>query len=121
VQVFVVASGVGVYPHGPDRSGPDCTEATPAGEDFMARLVLAWEAAAALPTHGPTRVVTMRTGVVLGRDGGALAQMLWPFRLVRKRDTASRPHSKADCTGGTRPGLGRAHRQWEASLPLGPH
>ncbi|NXP42344.1 D39U1 protein, partial [Leiothrix lutea] len=48
--------------------------------DFFSRLVSSWEAAALIP-GSPTRAVVVRSGVVLGRDGGAISQMLLPFRL----------------------------------------
>lgn len=75
-RVFVSASGVGYYgPCGDDR----ITEAAPAGTDFLGRLAAEWEAATA-PAAGHTRVVLLRTGLVMGREG-ALAKMLLPFRL----------------------------------------
>ncbi|XP_029436068.1 epimerase family protein SDR39U1 isoform X2 [Rhinatrema bivittatum] len=53
--------------------------------DFASRLVTAWEAAARIPrdgaTAGVTRGAVVRAGFVLGRDGGAIPSMLWPFRL----------------------------------------
>lgn len=58
------------------------SEGAPAGNDFLAGVVVAWEreslAAATLET---VRVVVARTGVVLSPQGGALAKMLPPFRL----------------------------------------
>lgn len=73
---FLSASGVGYY--GPTGDEP-ITEEAPAGGDFLGRLAAAWEAAAA-PAAVRTRVVLLRTGLVLGREG-ALAQMLLPFKL----------------------------------------
>jgi uncharacterized protein (TIGR01777 family) len=75
---LVSGSAVGFYgAHGSER----VDERTPAGDDFLARVVVGWEAAAqAVREHG-LRVVLIRTGVVLDRRGGALAQMLMPFRL----------------------------------------
>jgi uncharacterized protein len=73
--VFVSGSAVGIY--GP-RGDEAVTEETPPGSDFLARVCTAWEheanAVAAL-----TRVVLLRTGVVLARQGGALPQMALPF------------------------------------------
>jgi uncharacterized protein (TIGR01777 family) len=75
-RVFVSASGVGIYgPCGDER----VTEHAPAGHDFLGRLATAWEAATA-PAAGHTRIVLLRTGLVMGREG-ALAKMLLPFRL----------------------------------------
>uniref|UniRef100_A0A8D0HJ74 Short chain dehydrogenase/reductase family 39U member 1 n=1 Tax=Sphenodon punctatus TaxID=8508 RepID=A0A8D0HJ74_SPHPU len=57
------------------------TEESPGGDfDFFSCLVKDWEAAAKVPGDA-TRQVVVRSGVVLGREGGAIAQMLWPFRL----------------------------------------
>ncbi len=76
--LLLSSSAVGYY--GP-RGDEIVDEATPAGDDFLARLSVEWEnAAEAAAAHG-TRVVRLRTGVVLERDGGALAAMLTPFRL----------------------------------------
>jgi uncharacterized protein len=72
--VCMQASGVGYY--GTGEAERD--EHSPAGEDFLARLAVAWEAPL---KDARTRTVPLRFGVVLGRDGGALAQMLLPFRL----------------------------------------
>ena len=75
-RVFVSGSGVGIY--GP-RGDETLTEASLAGGDFVARMATAWEAAAA-PVAATSRLVTLRTAVVLG-DGGALKQLRLPFKL----------------------------------------
>jgi uncharacterized protein len=75
--LFLSSSAVGYY--GP-RGGEPVTESDAAGADFLARLVVQWEAEASTPPSG-TRVVLMRSGIVLAPDGGALARMLPPFRL----------------------------------------
>jgi hypothetical protein len=73
--VFISGSAVGYY--GP-RGDEVVTEDTPPGDDFLARVCIQWEAEArAAASH--TRVVYLRTGLVLDRDGGALPQMLPPF------------------------------------------
>lgn len=75
--VFVSGSAVGYYgPHGDEI----VTEQTPAGRDFLADVCQQWETEAAKAAD-VTRLVTIRTGLVLARDGGALARMLPPFRL----------------------------------------
>jgi hypothetical protein len=56
-------------------------EASPPGEGFLAETCLAWEAAAREAEGGATRVVLVRTGMVLHPSGGALAAMLPLFRL----------------------------------------
>jgi uncharacterized protein (TIGR01777 family) len=53
----------------------------PAGTDFLATLAKDWESEAFAARKRGARVVAMRFGVVLGRDGGALAQMTLPFRF----------------------------------------
>jgi uncharacterized protein (TIGR01777 family) len=55
------------------------TEETPVGRDFLARTCLEWETEALAAETARTRVVRIRTGLVLERDGGALKQMLPPF------------------------------------------
>ena len=58
------------------------TRRRPPGRDFLAEVCVAWEArGASAPASSGVRVVRVRTGVVLDRDGGALAKMLPPFRL----------------------------------------
>jgi len=74
-RVFVSGSAVGYY--GP-RGDEIVTESTDAGRDFLASVCVAWEAEA-VRAADRTRVVRVRTGLVLERDGGALPQMLPPF------------------------------------------
>src|SRR4051794_31569631 len=76
--VLVSASGVGYYgPHGDER----LTESSPPGDDFLARLSLEWEREAEAASELGMRVAYVRTGVALDARGGALKQMLPPFRL----------------------------------------
>src|SRR5947207_1601422 len=56
-------------------------ESASPGDDFLARVCVAWEREAMAAAEFGLRVATVRTGVVLDRDGGALARMLLPFRL----------------------------------------
>jgi uncharacterized protein (TIGR01777 family) len=74
---LINASGVGYYG---DRGVELVTEATPAGDDFLARLCVEWEREATTAA-GTTRVAILRNGVVMHPSGGALAKMLLPFRL----------------------------------------
>ncbi|KAB7769188.1 TIGR01777 family oxidoreductase [Xanthomonas maliensis] len=77
-RVMVSGSAVGYYGECGDTV---LSEASPAGDDFSAMLCRDWEAeAAAIAALGP-RVSWVRTGIVLERDGGALARMLPAFRL----------------------------------------
>lgn len=77
-RVLVASSAVGYYgPHGDER----VDESAPAGEDFLAQVCVAWEREAARASSLGLRVVHVRTGVVLDREGGALSKMLPFFRL----------------------------------------
>ncbi|MCU1405398.1 MAG: nucleoside-diphosphate sugar epimerase, partial [Glaciihabitans sp.] len=69
--VFLNASAVGYYG---DRPAERLTEESSKGEGFLADVVEAWEAAAQVAPEG-TRVVTFRTGLVVGR-GGAFTPLL---------------------------------------------
>ena len=76
-RVFISGSAVGYYG---DRGNETLTEASAPGTDFLAGVCKDWEAAAgAIADH--TRVVLIRTGIVLDRKGGALPKMLPPFYL----------------------------------------
>src|SRR5205823_1409718 len=67
--VFVSGSAVGYYgPLGDELA----TEETAPGTDFLASVCVQWEAEAARAASPRTRVVTVRTGLVLEHDGGAL-------------------------------------------------
>jgi uncharacterized protein (TIGR01777 family) len=77
-KAFVCASGVGYY--GP-RGNEPLDESTPPGDDFLARVTIAWETAAQRAESLGVRVVRARLGIVFGRGGGALAQMAVPFKL----------------------------------------
>ncbi|HSD88425.1 MAG TPA: DUF1731 domain-containing protein, partial [Kofleriaceae bacterium] len=57
------------------------TEKEPAGETFAARLCRDWENEALAADKLGVRVVCMRTGLVLGKHGGALEKMTTPFKL----------------------------------------
>jgi uncharacterized protein len=75
-RALISASAVGYYgPHGDER----LDEHAPPGDDFLARVCVAWEREAN-KAEG-LRVVTVRTGVVLDKRGGALSKMLTPFKL----------------------------------------
>jgi uncharacterized protein (TIGR01777 family) len=75
---LVSASAVGYYgPHGDERVSED----TPAGDDFLADVCVRWEREAARAGEHGVRSVQVRTGIVLDAGGGALAQMLTPFKL----------------------------------------
>ncbi len=76
--VFISASAVGYYG---DRGGEVLTEASAPGEGFLPKVCAAWESASSPAAAAGIRVVNPRFGVVLSGKGGALKQMLTPFRL----------------------------------------
>jgi len=76
-RLLINASGIGYYGTSQEirfdeRNGP--------GSDFFADLCMAWEEAALTAQPAGVRVVCLRIGMVLEKDGGALAKMLPPFR-----------------------------------------
>lgn len=71
------ASAVGYYGFHGDEI---LDESAPAGGDFLAALAAEWEIEALRARHKGARVVITRFGMVLGADGGALQQMVRPFR-----------------------------------------
>ena len=75
--VLLNASAVGVYG---SRGTDALTEESAPGSDFLASVCVAWEAAA-MSAAWMTRVVLLRTGLVLDKDGGALPKLALPFRL----------------------------------------
>lgn len=77
-SVLVSGSAVGYYG---SRGDEVLTESSPPGEDFLAGVVSAWEAAADPARDAGVRVVHPRTGIVLDPDGGALQKMLPLFKL----------------------------------------
>lgn len=78
VPVLVSGSAVGYYG---DRGDEVLDEASDPGHDFLARLCHDWEAATGPASDAGTRVVLLRTGIVLSARGGALARQLPLFRL----------------------------------------
>ena len=76
--VLINGSAIGFYGDVPEGS---VTEQSAAGTGFLAETVERWEREAFKAEPLGVRVITLRTGVVLGDDGGALAKMLLPFRL----------------------------------------
>jgi uncharacterized protein len=90
--VFLSSSAIGIYG---SRGNEPLTEESPAGSDFLATVCRTWEAEASAAS-AITRVVLLRTGVVLARHGGALPQMAMPFRFF----------------AGGRVGSGRQYLSW---------
>jgi uncharacterized protein len=77
-SVLVSASAIGIYG---DRGDELLTEESQAGTDFLAELARDWEAEALKAGALGIRVVLARFGIILSREGGALAKMLLPFKL----------------------------------------
>ena len=91
--VFVSASGVGYYGN---RGDERLTEDSAPGHDFLAELCIQWEDAARPAAEAGLRVAWIRTGIVLDAHGGALHQMLLPYKLGL----------------GGRAGAGTQYRSW---------
>lgn len=93
IKTFVCASAIGFYG---DRGQEELTEDSPAGTGFLPDVCREWEAATWPARDAGIRVVNLRLGVVLSKDGGALAKMLLPFKM---------------CVGGI-VGSGRQYWSW---------
>lgn len=78
VKTFISAAAVGIYG---DRGDEILTEDSPAGHGFLAECCLEWENAIDEGKDLGLRIVKLRTGVVLGKDDGALPEMSKPIRL----------------------------------------
>ena len=76
-RVLVNASAVGFYG---DRGDEVLTEDSPGGRGFLPELCAAWETEARAAESAGARVVRLRLGVVLAREGGALGRLLPVFR-----------------------------------------
>jgi hypothetical protein len=77
-QVFISGSAIGYYG---DRGDEVLNEQSSRGTGFLSEVCVGWEASARPATDAGIRTVLMRTGIVLSRNGGALAKMLTPFKL----------------------------------------
>lgn len=77
-KVMINGSAIGIYGHSLSKTFDETTE-LPDPDDFLAMVVQDWEKESRfIPAQ---RVIQLRTGLVLGKDGGALPPMLLPFRL----------------------------------------
>jgi uncharacterized protein (TIGR01777 family) len=77
-QVFVSASAVGYYGN---RGDEILTEATGPGNDFLSLLARDWEGEAIRAAESGIRTVILRFGVILSAEGGALPEMIKPFKF----------------------------------------
>jgi uncharacterized protein (TIGR01777 family) len=75
--VLVNGSAIGFYGPGGDEPVDD---SSPPGHDFLSDVAVEWEEAAR-PAQQRARLVLVRTGIVLARDGGALPKLVLPFRM----------------------------------------
>ncbi len=75
-SVFVCASAIGFYG---DRGMEFLNEGSSRGSGFLSDVCVEWEEAANIVSKAGIRVVNVRFGVVLSKDGGALVKMLTPF------------------------------------------
>lgn len=75
-SVFLQGSAVGFYGNSGDEI---LDESFPPGDDFLGDLCVAWEAEAHAVTALGCRLVLLRSGVALARDGGALKKLMPPF------------------------------------------
>lgn len=76
--VFISASAIGFYG---DRGDEELTETSTAGDGFLSDVCREWESESRRAEDMGIRTVLLRTGIVLSKDGGALAAMLLPFKL----------------------------------------
>lgn len=77
-SALLAASAIGYYG---ERGDAWVTESCAPGTGFLADVCQEWEAATRPAADAGLRVVNLRIGVILSRDGGALAKMLTPFRM----------------------------------------
>src|SRR5207244_8446798 len=94
-RVMVCASAIGYYGN---RGAELLREDSPPGSLVLSRLCREWEEAAEPARRKGIRVVHPRFGVVLSALGGALAKMLFPFRMGPRRDSVVRAWSTTPST-----------------------
>ena len=75
-RVFISASAIGYYG---DRGDEILTEESEPGEGFLPEVCKEWEAEASKASEFGARTVSVRIGIILSKDGGALAKMITPF------------------------------------------
>lgn len=77
-RAFVSASAIGYYG---DRKDEILNEDSPPGKDFLSNVSVEWETEAKKAADFGARVVILRIGIVLSTTGGALKEMLTPFKM----------------------------------------
>ncbi|KJG55613.1 epimerase [Photobacterium kishitanii] len=80
-HTFISGSAVGIYGDNQDKSIDETTPITVNDNDFSQQVCLRWEQIALQAQSTQTRVCILRTGIVLTKQGGALAKMLLPYQL----------------------------------------
>ncbi len=78
-KAFICASAIGFYDNSDFTS--EFTESSPSGNGFMPNLVHDWEKNAAMVEKSGVRRVSVRIGVILDKNEGALAKMMTPFKF----------------------------------------
>jgi uncharacterized protein (TIGR01777 family) len=84
--ILCSTSAVGFYG---DRGDEVLNEESSPGNDFLSNLSVDWEKEALEATSGGVRVVIMRFGIILARDGGALSKMIPQFKFFAGGPTGS--------------------------------
>jgi hypothetical protein len=77
-RIFIGASAIGYFG---DRGDESLDERSAPGADFLAKLCEEWEREESLAAGFGARVVSLRTGIVLAKNGGALPRMALPFKF----------------------------------------
>jgi uncharacterized protein (TIGR01777 family) len=77
-RVFIAGSAMGFYG---DRGDEIVTESSPPGNTFLSDVSKEWETESRRAEDSGIRTVLLRTGIVLSKDGGALATMMTPFKF----------------------------------------
>ncbi len=77
-KTFIASSAIGFYG---ERGDEEVVESSAAGDNFLAGVCKEWEAESRRAEDAGIRTVLLRTGIVLSKDGGALATMLLPFKM----------------------------------------
>ncbi len=77
-KVFIAGSAMGFYG---DRGDEIMTETSRPGDTFLAEVCKEWEMESRRAEDSGIRTVLLRTGIVLSKDGGALATMMTPFKF----------------------------------------
>jgi len=77
-KVFISGSAIGFYG---DRGDEVLTESSAPGKTYLSEVCKEWEAESRRAEDLGIRTVLLRTGIVLSKDGGALATMMTPFKL----------------------------------------